>query len=97
MLQFLPALMKGMQGAGGAAQGGAGGGIMGRFGQALGAQNMGKGSEKIGMQYANMGLQAPQLPDPLSQVNAMGQQPQRGQLPTTQMNPLLQMLMSGGR
>lgn len=86
--------MKGAQGAGAAK----GMGQSDRFFQALGKQNMGKGSSKIGMQYANAGLQAPPVPNMMNAVNSMQQQQQQGPMrQTTQINPLLAMLMGGGR
>lgn len=105
MLQFLPMLMKGVQGGGGAAGGeAAGGGMNSSFFKALGANNMGQpassGSGKIGMQYANMGLNAPEVPNMMNMVGQMGQmnqQQQKQPLQTGQINPLLQMLMGGGR
>ena len=104
MLQFLPMLMKGVQGAGGQTGGQAAGGMNNSFFKALGANNMGQpassGSKNIGMQYANMGLTAPEVPNMMNMVGQMGQQNQQQQrqpLQTGQINPLLQMLMGGGR
>jgi hypothetical protein len=96
MLQFLPMLMKGAQGAMGAKGGAAGGGIADQFMQALGASGSPNQSNKnIGMQFANAGLQAPQIPNvPLMQN--MNQQTMQRQAPQT-FNPLLQMLLNGGR
>ena len=101
MLQFLPMLMKGMQGAG-AVQGAQGGGglmekMMGAVG-ASGGQN--KSGKDIGMQYANAGLTLPQTPTAqqmLSQLpQNVNQQMYQRQAPQT-FNPLLQMLMGGGK
>lgn len=97
MLQFLPMLMKGAQAAGGAKAGGAsGGGLTDQFIQALGASGSPNQSNKqIGMQFANAGLQAPQIPTiPLMQN--MNQQTIQRQAPQT-FNPLIQMLLNGGR
>lgn len=97
MLQFLPMLMKGAQGAMGAKAGGAaGGGLTDQFMQALGASGSPNQSNKqIGMQFANAGLQAPQiLTVPLMQN--VNQQTIQRQAPQT-FNPLIQMLLNGGR
>lgn len=92
MLQFLPMLMKGAQAAGGAK---AGGGLIDQFMQALGASGSPNQSNKqIGMQFANAGFQAPQIPNvPLMQNQ--NQQTIQRQAPQT-FNPLLQMLLNGG-
>lgn len=106
MLQMLPMLMKGLGGmmGGGGAAAGQGGGAMSGFAQALGADKMGQpassGGQKIGMQYANMGLTSPEVPNMMNAVGQMGQmnqQQQKPQIQTGQINPLLQMLMSGGK
>lgn len=98
MLQFLPMLMKGAQAAGGAsgAAGGAGGGLASQFMSALGASGSPNQSNKqIGMQFANAGLTPPQIPNvPLMQN--MNQQTMQKQAPQT-FNPLIQMLLNGGR
>ena len=97
MLQFLPMLMKGAQAAGGAQAGGGGaGGLASQFLNALGASGSPNQSNKqIGMQFANAGLQAPQIPNvPLMQN--MNQQTIQRHAPQT-FNPLLQMLLNGGR
>lgn len=95
MLQFLPMLLKGVGGAGGAA-GKAGGGLAEQFMGALGASGSPNQSNKqIGMQFANAGLQAPQIPTvPLMQDQ--NQQTIQRQAPQT-FNPLLQMLLNGGK
>ena len=95
MLQFLPMLLKGVGGAGGAA-GKTGGGLAEQFMVALGASGSPNQSNKqIGMQFANAGLQAPQIPTvPLMQN--MNQQTIQRQAPQT-FNPLIQMLLNGGR
>ncbi|AIK67525.1 hypothetical protein SS1_21 [Cronobacter phage vB_CsaP_Ss1] len=96
MLQFLPMLLKGVGGAGGAAAGKAGGGLAEQFMGALGASGSPNQSNKqIGMQFANAGLQAPQIPTvPLMQDQ--NQQTIQRQAPQT-FNPLLQMLLNGGK
>ena len=100
MLQFLPMLLKGISGASGGAAGGAaggaGGGLAEQFMGALGASGSPNQSNKqIGMQFANAGLHAPQIPNvPLMQN--MNQQTMQRQAPQT-FNPLIQMLMNGGR
>lgn len=105
MLQFLPMLQQGVgQVAGGAAASQGGGGI-GSFFKALGADKMGQpasvGQGKIGMQYANMGMTPPQVPNMMNMVGSMNnmnqQQPNQHQAAVGQINPLLQMLMNGGR
>ena len=95
MLQFLPMLLKGVGGANGAA-GKTGGGLVDQFVQALGASGSPNQSNKqIGMQFANAGLQEPQIPTvPLMQN--MNQQTIQRQAPQT-FNPLIQMLLNGGR
>ena len=67
-----------------------------QFVQALGASGSPNQSNKqIGMQFANAGLQAPQIPNvPLMQN--MNQQTIQRQAPQT-FNPLLQMLLNGGK
>jgi hypothetical protein len=89
-------LMKGAQAAGVAKAGGAAGGLAEQFMQALGASGSPNQSNKqIGMQFANAGLQAPQIPTiPLMQN--MNQQTIQRQAPQT-FNPLIQMLLNGGR
>ena len=96
MLQFLPMLLKGVGGANGGAAGGAGGGLASQFMGALGASGSPNQSNKnIGMQFANAGLQAPQIPNvPLMQNQ--NQQTIQRQAPQT-FNPLLQMLLNGGK
>lgn len=97
MLQFLPMLMKGAQGAmPGEEAGGASGSLAEQFMQALGASGTTNQSNKqIGMQFANAGLQAPQIPTvPLMQN--MNQQTIQRQAPQT-FNPLIQMLLNGGQ
>lgn len=97
MLQFLPMLLKGAQGAmPGKEDGGASGGLAEQFMQALGASGTPNQSNKqIGMQFANSGLQAPPIPTvPLMQN--MNQQTIQRQAPQT-FNPLIQMLLNGGQ
>ena len=97
MLQFLPMLLKGAKSAMGAKDGGADSGVLiDQFIQALGASGSPNQSNKqIGMQFANAGFQAPQIPNvPLMQN--MNQQTIQRQAPQT-FNPLLQMLLNGGR
>lgn len=95
MLQFLPMLLKGVGGANGAA-GKTGGGLAEQFMGALGASGSPNQSNKqIGMQFANAGFQAPQIPNvPL--IQNMNQQTIQRQAPQT-FNPLIQMLLNGGR
>lgn len=95
MLQFLPMLLKGVGGAGGA-DGKTGGSLAEQFIGALGASGSPNQSNKqIGMQFANAGLQSPQITTvPLMQN--MNQQTIQRQAPQT-FNPLIQMLLNGGR
>ena len=95
MLQFLPMLLKGVGGSGGAA-GKTGGGLAEQFMVALGASGSPNQSNKqIGMQFANAGLQAPQIQTvPLMQDQ--NQQTIQRQAPQT-FNPLIQMLLNGGK
>ena len=110
MLQFFPVLLKGMASANGADAGktgadagktGAdagktGGSLAEQFVWALGASGpQNKSNKQIGMQFANAGFQAPQIPTvPLMQN--MNQQTIQRQTPQT-FNPLIQMLLNGGR
>lgn len=101
MLQFLPMLQKGVNGS---QQTPSGGSQLDNFFKALGADKMGQpasaGKNTVGMQYANAGMQAPEQPNMMNMINQMSQgnqAQQRQQLPTGQINPLLQMLMNGGR
>lgn len=96
MLQFLPMLMKGAKGVQGEQGAGQGEGIVSDFMQALGASGQPNQSNKqIGMQFANAGLQAPQIPNvPLMQN--MNQQTIQRQAPQT-FNQLIQMLLNGGQ
>ena len=95
MLQFLPMLLKGVGGAGGAA-GKTGGGLVEQFIGALGASGSPNQSNKqIGMQFANAGFQAPQIPN-VQLMQNMNQQTIQRQAPQT-FNPLIQMLLNGGR
>ena len=95
MLQFLPMLLKGAGSAAGKT-GGSSSSLVDQFVQALGASGSPNQSNKqIGMQFANAGLQAPQIPTvPLMQN--MNQQTIQRQAPQT-FNPLIQMLLNGGR
>ena len=96
MLQFLPMLLKSVASANGADAGKTGGSMAEQFMVALGASGSpNQSNKKIGMQFANAGLQAPQIPNvPLMQN--MNQQTMQRQAPQT-FNPLIQMLMNGGR
>lgn len=68
-----------------------------RFVQALGASQMGKGSQKTGMSYAQTGGEGANAAQNAQALMAslQGGQKQRQDLPT--FNPLLQMLMGGGQ
>lgn len=99
MLQFLPALMQGAQSVmGGSGQSG-GNGLVGQFTQALGASGQPNQSNKnIGMQYANAGLQLPNTPSAQQMLGSLPQNMnQQQQRPLMTFNPLLQMLINGGR
>ena len=93
MLQFLPMLLKG---AGAGKTGGSSSSLADQFVQALGASGSPNQSNKqIGMQFANAGMQAPQIQTvPLMQN--VNQQTIQRQAPQT-FNPLLQMLLNGGK
>lgn len=98
MLQFLPSLLKGVQGAAGAA--GAASqesGLASQFMQALGSTvNPNQSNNNVGMQYANAGMQAPSVPSGQQMLASIPQQQaQKKDLQT--FNPLIQMLLSGGR
>lgn len=105
MLQFLQ-MLKGGQGnkgtqAGPGSAGQAGGQSSGFF-QALGADKMGQSAKQGQGVGAQMGLgaaQLPEVPNMMSMVNGMQYKPQQNytQQATNQINPLLQMLMNGGR
>lgn len=96
MLQFLPALLKGVQGAG-AAGGAQGGGLASQFMQALGSTGSPNQSNKnVGMQFANAGMQSGTAPSAQQMLSSVPQQQaQKKELQT--FNPLIQMLLSGGR
>lgn len=96
MLQFFPMLLKGVAAANGVDAGKIGGSLAEQFMGALGASGSPNQSNKqIGMQFANAGMQAPQiLTVPLMQN--MNQQTIQRQAPQT-FNPLIQMLLNGGR
>lgn len=97
MLQFLPALLKGAQGAGAATGGAQGGGLASQFMQALGSTGSPNQSNKnVGMQFANAGMQAPSIPSG-QQMLASVQQQQAQKKDLQTFNPLIQMLLSGGR
>lgn len=98
MLQFLPALMKGAQSVAGSQQDGQGG-LFGQFAQAIGASGQPNQSNKnIGMQYANAGLQLPQTPSAQQMMSQLPQNVNQQQQRTPQtFNPLLQMLLNGGK
>lgn len=96
MLQFFPMLLEGVAAANGVDAGKIGGSLAEQFMGALGASGSPNQSNKqIGMQFANAGMQAPQiLTVPLMQN--MNQQTIQRQAPQT-FNPLIQMLLNGGR
>ena len=96
MLQFFPMLLKVAADANGVDAGKIGGSLAEQFIGALGASvSLNQSNNQIGMQFANAGFQAPQIPNvPLMQN--MNQQTIQRQAPQT-FNPLLQMLLNGGR
>ena len=96
MLQFFPMLLKSIGGDSVDAVAKAGGGLAEQFMAALGESgHPNQSDKKIGMQFANAGLQAPQIPTvPLMQN--MNQQTIQRQAPQT-FNPLIQMLLNGGK
>jgi hypothetical protein len=92
-------LQGGAKSLGGAGQSG-GSSITDNFFKALGNEKMGQGAGKIGLQYANSGLGSDQPTNMMGIVNSMGnqnQQTQQQRPQISQINPLLQMLMSGGK
>lgn len=94
MLPFLAML----QGAGGAAGAAGGAGGASRLGQMLGQKGVAsaQGSNKnIGMQYANMGLNPPEVPNMMAMLNGMqGMTGQRQRAPL-QVYDILHMLQGG--
>lgn len=105
MLQFLPMLMKGMQSASVAQQDGGSDGA--NFMQMLGVSGgQNKSDKNIGMQFANAGLQLPNTPSaqqmvaqlpPNMNMGNMQQGSQAQRQPPQTFNPLIQMLLNGGR
>lgn len=62
-------------------------------GSQIGAQG---GDRKIGMQYANMGLQAPQLQDPMNMLGGlMSMSGQRGNQMNIPITQLISMMRGG--
>ena len=89
MLQFL-SMLKG-------AAGSAGGSGNSRLGQAIGTKGsqMIKPSEKIGMQYANMGLTPPEVPNMMNMLAGMNNLTSQGGPRNIQIYDIMRMLQGG--
>ena len=89
MLQFL-SMLKG-------AAGSAGGSGNGRLGQAIGTKGsqMIKPSEKIGMQYVNMGLTPPEVPNMMNMLAGMNNLTSQGGPRNIQIYDIMRMLQGG--
>ena len=95
MLQGLGGASKAAGAAGGAAQ--AGGGAD-RFGQLIGTKGnsfIQPSNKNIGMQYANMGLNAPEVPNMLAMLNGMQNQTRAGGPRNLPVYDILSMLRGG--
>ena len=92
MLQFL-AMLKGANGAAGSA----GGSDNSRLGQAIGAKGaqMIQPSDKIGMQYANMGLTPPEVPNMMNMLAGMNNLTSQGGPRNIQIYDIMRMLQGG--
>ena len=89
MLQFL-SMLKG-------AAGSAGGSGNSRLGQAIGTKGsqMIKPSEKIGMQYANMGLTPPEVPNMMAMLSGMNNLTSQGGPRNVHIYDIMRMLQGG--
>ena len=89
MLQFLE-MLKG-------AAGSAGGSDNSRLGQAIGTKGaqMIQPSKKIGMQYANMGLTPPEVPDMMNMLAGMNNLTSQGGPRNIQIYDIMRMLQGG--
>lgn len=88
MLQFL-AMLKGAAGSGGSDNS--------RLGQAIGTKGsqMIKPSDKIGMQYANMGLTPPEVPNMMNMLAGMNNLTSQGGPRNIQIYDIMRMLQGG--
>ena len=89
MLQFL-SMLKG-------AAGSAGGSGNSRLGQAIGTKGaqMIQPSDKIGMQYANMGLTPPEVPNMMNMLAGMNNLTSQGGPRNIQIYDIMRMLQGG--
>ena len=91
MLQFLT-MLKGATGAAGS-----GGSDNSRLGQAIGTKGsqLIKPSDKIGMQYANMGLTPPEVPNMMNMLAGMNNLTSQGGPRNIQIYDIMRMLQGG--
>ena len=91
MLQFLT-MLKGAAGSAGSA-----GSDNSRLGQAIGTKGsqMIKPSDKIGMQYANMGLTPPEVPNMMNMLAGMNNLTSQGGPRNIQIYDIMRMLQGG--
>ena len=91
MLPFL-AMLKGAAGSAGA-----GGSDDSRLGQAIGTKGsqMIKPSDKIGMQYVNMGLTPPDVPNMMAMLSGMNNLTSQGGPRNIQIYDIMRMLQGG--
>ena len=92
MLQFL-SMLKGAAGSAGSA----GGSGNSRLGQAIGTKGaqMIQPSDKIGMQYANMGLTPPEVPNMMNMLAGMNNLTSQGGPRNIQIYDIMRMLQGG--
>ena len=92
MLQFLE-MLKGAAGSAGSS----GGSDNSRLGQAIGTKGsqMIKSSDKIGMQYANMGLTPPEVPNMMNMLAGMNNLTSQGGPRNIQIYDIMRMLQGG--
>ena len=92
MLQFL-SMLKGAAGSAGSS----GGSGNSRLGQAIGAKGsqMIKPSDKIGMQYVNMGLTPPEVPNMMNMLAGMNNLTSQGGPRNIQIYDIMRMLQGG--
>lgn len=92
MIQFL-SMLKGAAGSAGSS----GGSGNSRLGQAIGTKGsqMIKPSEKIGMQYVNMGLTPPEVPNMMNMLSGMNNLTAQGGPRNIQIYDIMRMLQGG--
>lgn len=92
MLQFL-SMLKGAAGSAGSA----GGSSNSRLGQAIGTKGsqMIQPSDKIGMQYVNMGLTPPEVPNMMNMLAGMNNLTSQGGPRNIQIYDIMRMLQGG--